>query len=344
MSTAYRTVLVTGANGFYAAAIIDRLLALDIKIHGTVRSERAVAPLVQKHGKRIKVYVVPDICASDAFNDACQDCDAIYHVASPFRHDFSDAKTDFLDPAINGALSALAAAAATPSIKRVIMTSSVASMLDPIHPDGWYRPGYTYDEKDWNPLDYETASKMTDFPPVYTASKALAEKAAWEYMHQQERHFDLVCINPCHTWGFYSQYVGNPAQMNFTNSDLSRLMDGQEKDIPHCQMPWMVDIASVADAHVAALLNPEANGRYLVANAPLDFQQVVDIMHTNFPDADWIQNVPKGKPGTRQLTKYFSLDHSRTVNELGIKYGPPEQSVIDFCRQYQEDRRAWGIA
>lgn len=44
--------------------------------------------------------------------------------------------------------------------------------------------------------------------------------------------------------------------------------------VPNTIMPWIVDIASVAQAHINALENKDANGRYIIANAPLDFQQV----------------------------------------------------------------------
>ncbi len=128
-------------------------------------------------------------------------------------------------------------------------------------------------------------------------------------------------------------------------------------------MPWIVDIASVANAHINALERPNANGRYIIANAPLDFQQVsrqlvdeyiqqgrtlirswdqvVDILYDNFGDSDWISNVPRGKPGTRQLGDFFTLDNTRSRMDLGIEYGDIRQAVIDFANQYQEERKTF---
>ncbi|CZR65110.1 related to flavonol reductase/cinnamoyl-CoA reductase [Phialocephala subalpina] len=337
----YQTVLVTGANGFYAAAIMDRLVKDGITIHGTVRSQRAVEALETKYGKQIKIFIVPDICAENAFHDAVKGVDAVFHVASPFIDTFSNARAEFLDPAMKGALSALEAAATEPKVKRVVMTSSCAAIVNPLHSSGFHRPGYTYTEADWNPLTYEEASERTDFDPVYTASKKLAEEAAWNFMKESKRHFDLVCINPCHTWGFYTQPVSSASQLNKTNAELARLIDGEEKDLPYCHMPWAVRIENVVDAHIQALYNPKANGRYIIANQPLDFQQIVDIMVKRFPEADWLENVPKGKPGTRQLTEFFSLDNSRSIRDLGLNYGPVEQCIVDFCTQYQVDRKKW---
>jgi nucleoside-diphosphate-sugar epimerase len=241
-------------------------------------------------------------------------CGAVFHIASPFRYEFTDAKRDMLEPAIQGALSALKAATTEPSVRRVIFTSSVAACINPLHPMGFHRPGYVYTEADWNPLSFDEAAAHTEFPPVYTASKALAEKAAWEFMEAAPRSFDLVCINPCHTWGAYKQQFVSPAKMNATNSDLARLMNGVESTIPPTIMPWMADIDEVAQAHVNALYDPSASGRYIISNSAYDFQQVVDLMHLHFADSEWIGRVPRGTPGTRAIGEHFVLD----LLEIGL--------------------------
>lgn len=341
ISTPFHKVLVTGANSFYAAAIMDKLAAKGVTIHATVRSAASKAPLEAKFGDAIKVHIVPDITAPDAFNEAISDCDAVFHVASPFRYTFTSAQHDVLEPAIHGALSALQAATTEPKVRRVVLTSSVAACIDPVHPTGFHRPGYTYTEADWNPLSFEAAAAHKAFPPVYTASKALAEKAAWAFMNEKPRSFDLVCINPCHTWGRYDQHVPSPEKMNATNSDLARLIDGAEKDVPRTIMPWMTDIDAVAQAHVNALYTPSASGRYIIAGAAYDFQQVVDLMHARFADADWIENVPRGSPGQKAFESHFVLDNRRSREELGVVYQPWEKSVVEFCTQYAGDRKRW---
>lgn len=335
----YQTVMVTGANAFYSAAIIERLTEKGVRIHAVVRRESAGKPLENKYGNKVKVFVSPDLTTSDAFREAIKGCDAVFHVASPFRYKFSDAAVEVLDPAIKCAVAALQAATTEPKVKRVVFTSSVAACIDPLHPTGFHRPGYTYTEADWNPVGYGQAAGLRAFPPVYTASKALAEKAAWDFMAAEKRHFDLVCINPCHTWGSYGQFVAKAADMNATNSDLSKLIDGEEKDVPRTIMPWMCDIKEVAQAHLNALYKPEASGRYIIANHEYDFQQVADLLHEEFRESDWIRNVPKGTPGKRAYDSHFVLDNTRSKKELGVEYGDWRQSVIDFCAQYQEDRK-----
>lgn len=336
----YQTVMVTGANAFYSAAIIERLVEKGVKIHAVVRRESAGKPLEDKYGgDKVQVFVAPDLSTPDAFKDAIRGCDAVFHVASPFRYKFSDAATEVLDPAVKCAVAALQAAATEPKVKRVVLTSSVAACIDPLHATGFHRPGYTYTEADWNPVGYAQAAGLTAFPPVYTASKALAEKAAWDFMAAESRGFDLVSINPCHTWGKYGQAVARATDMNATNSDLAKLIDGEEADVPRTIMPWMCDISEVAQAHLNALYRPEASGRYIIANHEYDFQQVVDLLHDRFRDSDWIKNVPKGTPGKKVIESHFVLDNTRSREELGVEYGDWKQSVMDFCSQYQEDRK-----
>lgn len=288
------------------------------------------------------MFTAPDLTTPDAFREAIAGCDAVFHVASPFRYNFSDAAAEVLDPAIRCAVAALQAAAGEPTVRRVVFTSSVAACLDLLHPTGFHGPGYTYTEVDWNPVSYDPAPGLAAFPPVYTASKGLTEKAAWEFMAAagEKRHFDLVCINPCYTWGKYGRHVARAAEMNATNSDLARLVDGEEgEEVPRTIMPWMSDISEVAQAHVNALYRPEASGRYIIANDEYDFQQVVDLLHDRFRDSDWIQNVPRGTARKKALESHFMLDNTRSKTELGVECGDWRQSIVDFCSQYQEDRK-----
>lgn len=337
----FSTVLVTGANSFYAAAIMDKLVARGIKIHATVRNPAAKTPLQTRYRESIEVFIVSDMTTASAFREAIKGCDAVFHVASPMCFSFTDAKSEFLDPAIQGATAILEASSQEPGIRRVILTSSIAACIDPLHPDGLLRPGYTYTEADWNPLTYEKAATYKEFPPVYTASKALAEKAAWDFMEAEPRSFRLICINPCHTWGSYKQHVSSPRSMNFTNADLSRLMDGEERDVPATMMPWMTGVEEVAQAHVNALFKPEASGRYIIANSSYDFQKVVDFMHENFATAPWISNVPRGTPGKKAIGEHFSLDNRRSREDLSVVYRDWTESLRDFCTQYAVDRESW---
>lgn len=62
-----------------------------------------------------------------------------------------------LDPAIIGTTGVLEAIKkSAPSVKRVVITSSFASIVDGAKGN---RPGHTYSEADWNPITEEEAVK-----------------------------------------------------------------------------------------------------------------------------------------------------------------------------------------
>jgi nucleoside-diphosphate-sugar epimerase len=114
----------------------------------------------------IETVEVPDITAPNAFDSAVQGVGGVVHMASPVI--FGDAKgtqlsseeskaveRDMLLPAINGTTQILKSIVKNaPDVRRVVITSSIAAIID--FSQG-LRPGWVYDESQWNPVTYETA-------------------------------------------------------------------------------------------------------------------------------------------------------------------------------------------
>ena len=122
--------------------------------------------------------------------------EAVIHTASPFHFNVTDTKKDLLDPAILGTTGILKAIKkSAPTVKRVVITSSFAAIVDPNA-----EPGHTYSEKDFNPITEEEA--LQNPSNGYRASKTFAEKAAWEFVEKEKPNFTLatVCIHPVDDW------------------------------------------------------------------------------------------------------------------------------------------------
>lgn len=124
------------------------------------------------------------------FDEAVKDVEAVAHTASPFHFNASDPK-ELIDPAYKGTTGILksiqkvkyvlpyyVALTISPGIKRLVVTSSVASvMCSTSKPVGTH-----YTEKDWNedsPKEVEEKGKETPAPTWYRASKTIAERALW---------------------------------------------------------------------------------------------------------------------------------------------------------------------
>ena len=226
-------ILLTGASGFVAAHVLKSLLRHGYDVRGTVRSEATADKVRKTHehlleGKqsRLTFAIVPDVASPGAFNDAVQDVDGVIHTASPFTVEVEDNERDLLEPAIKGTTEIIQAVQTyAPQVKRVVITSSFASIIDLSLGN---RPGYIYSEADWNPITYDQA-KVADGPTAYCASKAFAERAAWDFVKDKKPNFSLATICPPMVYGPLENDA-SLAHLNTSSADIYRFMDGSAKE------------------------------------------------------------------------------------------------------------------
>lgn len=96
----------------------------------------------------------------------------------------TDFETQLFKPAVDGTVNLLEAIQnSNANVSRVVITSSIASILDPLQGQ---RPGYVYTEKDWNPVSKEAAIESGNAVLAYLASKTIAEKAAFDYVEKNK--------------------------------------------------------------------------------------------------------------------------------------------------------------
>ena len=126
-------VLVTGAMGFIASHTIADLLAHGYEVSGTVRLRQKAlqeAALARLPGAERLSLVEADLLREGSFDAHAQDCDAVFHMASPYAVNVKDPQRELVDPAVKGTLNVLKAAAKAASVKRVVLTSSFAAITD----------------------------------------------------------------------------------------------------------------------------------------------------------------------------------------------------------------------
>lgn len=151
----------------------------------------------KSYGDKFEIVEVKDLQDDGAFNEAVKGVDGIAHIASPFHFKVTDPYKDLINPAVNGTLSLLNAAKdyAGPQLKHVVITSSFAAIMEP------KAPGYEYTEADWNQASITVCETKpaSEVPPpeAYRASKALAEKALWNFNKENNLKFSVSAINPC---------------------------------------------------------------------------------------------------------------------------------------------------
>ena len=105
---------------------------------------------------------------ADSLAAAIEGCDYVVHTASPFPDDIPKDENVLIRPAVDGTLAVMRAAHKY-KVKRVVVTSSVASIMVQLQ----INAKASYNEDNWSDLQ---ACK------AYDKSKTLAEKAAWDFL------------------------------------------------------------------------------------------------------------------------------------------------------------------
>ncbi|RDX45050.1 NAD(P)-binding protein [Lentinus brumalis] len=336
-------VLVTGANGFVAAWVLQDLLEHGFSVRGTVRSEDKATYLrdhFATYRDRFEIVVVSNMTAvrtltahDGACNEAVEGVDAILHLASPTDLNSNDPSA-VINPAVEGTLSILNSALKhRATVRRVVILSSAAAIFSPPRPeDAGTR---VLDERDWNevsPKEVQEKGGKASGSDIYRTSKTLAERAAWKLYEDAKAkgglEWDLVTLNPPFVYGPVIHEVatlegfGGTARMwydhivkgDLTGEALTR--NGYS----------YVDVRDLARAHVLALIVPEAGGeRFLICAGSCVMQQFVDAAR------QVTDKIPAGEPS------YRKEDAGRKV--LGLRYRSLEATAADTIRDLES--RGW---
>ncbi|GLC45513.1 hypothetical protein PLESTF_001109100 [Pleodorina starrii] len=269
-------VCVTGATGYVAGPIVARLLAAGHTVHATCRdpsSVKSVSALRSLPGapKRLRLFQA-DLMKPGSYDEAVAGCDYVIHTASPFLLlvDPKRVAEELVEPAVRGVENVIASVNKSETVRRVVMTSSIAATYSTPRDHGG--PDRAMDEQCWN----TTASPS--FLP-YSYSKTQAERHAWELAGQQSR-WRLVVINPGLVFG---PPVGATCAANESVALLRRICRG-------LMYPWApnigiahVDIRDVAAAHCLAMVTEGAAGRYLVVGGGVRMLRLTQVLERLYP-------------------------------------------------------------
>ncbi len=334
-----KPVLVTGATGYVAGRLVEKLLKEGRTVHAAVRTPdnkektKYLNELAVKLPGTIK-YFKADLLDEGSFDEAMKDCELVYHTASPFIRSVKDAQKDLVDPAKKGTRNVLESANRTKSVKRVVVTSSCAA----IYGDGkdvLSMPNHELTEELWN-----TSSSLEHQP--YSFSKVEAEREAWKISKEQNR-WDLITINP--------SFVLGPGINPFGTSEsftiLKQIGNGDFKmGSPEFNI-GCIDVRDLAEAHYQAGNRPDANGRYIISGENSSFGELAGMIkeeHPNYPISTrklpkfmiWLLAPTIGM--TRKEVKLnvgypWKANNTKSKQELGMIYRPLKNTINEFFDQ-----------
>ncbi|KAL5341631.1 hypothetical protein BJX70DRAFT_358484 [Aspergillus crustosus] len=321
-------VLLTGGSGFVASHILRTLLERGYSVTTTVRSAVKGEKILAAHNTKtaqLAYTVVQDIAAVGAFDSAVQaepPFDYVIHTASPFPDTLLDPVKDLLNPAIKGTTGILNAIKAyAPNVKRVVITSSFAAIVNTASPPK------VYDETSWNPVTWDDA--VNDRNLTYRGSKTFAERAAWEFVEKEHPAFDLATMNPPLVYGPAVHSFENLANLNTSNQRIRDFIQGKQtaNELPPTGTFLWVDVRDLALAHVRALEVPAAGGhRFFVTAGHCSNKRIVDAIRATHP-----QMVPKlpGKPIDDFPDDCYEYDNSKARDILGVEFRSLEEGIGD---------------
>jgi len=247
-------VLVTGATGFVGSHVAQLLAAQGADLRLLVRASSNTANIAELKGERI----AGDLRDVDSLKKAVQDCEFVFHVAADYRLWVRDPEEMYRSN-VEGTRAIIRAAQAA-GVRRVIYTSSVATM-------GFTRTGQIVDEN--SPVS------LGDMVGHYKRSKFLAEQLALE---AGKNGANVVVVNPTTPVG----------ERDIKPTPTGRIIvDFLKRKFPAYVETGLnlADVAEVARGHLLAMEKAVPGERYILGGEDLTLKQILDKLAalTNLP-------------------------------------------------------------
>jgi dihydroflavonol-4-reductase len=320
--------LVTGGTGFVGAAVARALLGSGWQVRvlarpGSNRSNLQGVPLE---------VAVGDLTVAGSLDAALADCEVLFHVAADYRLGAPD-PSELYKTNVEGTRNLLAAAARA-AIKRIIYTSSVATMGIPA---------------DGSAGDEQTPTSLAAMIGHYKRSKFLAEQVVLEAARAGA---PAIIVNPSTPVGW---------------GDVKPTPTGQlVLDAAAGRMPAYVDtglnivhVDDVAAGHVLAFHRGRIGERYILGGEDMTLQQI--LIHVAqrvgrnpprvrlpyaavLPIAYVAEAIAKitGRSGritleaVRMSRKLMFFSSAKAARELGYQWRPPTQALDDAVAWFRQ--------
>ncbi|KAF3001670.1 hypothetical protein E8E14_006661 [Neopestalotiopsis sp. 37M] len=326
-------VLITGVNGFVESHVADQFLEAGYKVRGTCRDNSRNSWLQtlfdHKYAKgSFQLCTVPDISENGAYKEAARGVSAVIHVASIMTFDPDPQKV--IPQTVAGAMNALEAAYAEPSVRRFVLTSSsTAAILSP-NPAGTKVHAGTWNEKAVRAAGTDTTLPMQEQALLaYSAAKTRAEQMIWNFHEKnQERRPDLAVntILPNVTFGkvLDTANQGYPSSAGF----IALLWSSKDSGgINQIYPQFYVDVQDFALLHVAAAISPGVQNERIFAFAgAFNCDDILAILRRQNPDRVFVDDFQSQRDYTEVVPRARA---EQILQDMGRKgWTSLEESIL----------------
>ncbi|KAL3697418.1 hypothetical protein R1sor_011494 [Riccia sorocarpa] len=301
-----KTVVVIGASGFIASWIVKKLLKRGYKVRGTVRNPDDVGKvehLLALPGAKERLSLhKAELLDEGAYDQAVDGADYIIHSATPVNiPKFEDPYKEVIDPTVEGTLG--------PSTEAVIFSNRfIDKKEDAVVDESW-----------WSDSEFSLQNEWYD-----VAGKTLAEKSALDFA--KSANFDVVSIMPSCVIGTMLQKC--VSSVPWSNNQIQMLLKGIDpEDERKAVIRMCIDVEDVATAHILAVENPSAEGRYLTSGCTMNNDQLALFLSKHHPEFTSVVKPPMdGKNEKTFMKPTFKLS-TQKVQNLGLRFTPITKSV-----------------
>ncbi|ETS81284.1 hypothetical protein PFICI_06286 [Pestalotiopsis fici W106-1] len=319
-------LLITGTTGFIGFKVLLGALKAGYHVRATLRS-LGQKDTIAKHPQvtalglpadRLEFVEVQDICSDKAYQQAIKGIEYVIHLASPLPSPFLDPQTGIYEPNIKSATSILNNALEEPSIKKLVIASSVFAN-SPFPPDG---------------KKITADSRIPDFPgpfdamlPAYSMGKAGALNATDRFVKEKNPHFKVVNVFPGFVFGTDERALKSSDIFAGTNRILLAAVTGQ-----NAEMAMPAGATHVYDAATLFLTGLQDDAPTNIgASVPQTFDDAWPIVQKHFPEAVSNGLLTRGS----QPTAPVHWDSTQTEIDIkGFKFRTYEDMVVDTVAQY----------
>jgi len=340
MGEQINTAMVTGGTGYIGSWVVKYLLEDGVHVHLTVRDKSKKEKYdhllkIAKTSEGSLMIFEADLLKQGSYLAPMEGCDRVFHIASPFLiSNIKNPQKQLIEPALNGTRNVLGAVNETASVTKVVLTSSVVSIVGDNSEIGNNSKG-VFTEDDWN----QTSSP--EHKP-YSYSKVIAEKEAWAINKAQQK-WELAVINPGFVMGPSLTSASDSGSLDF----MTRMLSGKYKSgVPSLEF-GVVDVRDIARAHILAA-NLPVTGRYIIVNESMTMIEISKMLQRLYGSTYKLPNVelPKfilylvgwtqgmdWKTVKNNVGLPLKFDNSKSKTELKMDYLPLEQTFKDMTEQ-----------
>jgi dihydroflavonol-4-reductase len=322
--------LITGASGFVGSAVLRQL----------IQTGHTVIALLRQNSDRSNLEGLPveivsgDLTEPDSLAPALAGCDNLFHVAADYRL-WVTRPDEMYETNVTGTLNLMLAAAQT-GVKRIVYTSSVATL------------GLT---SDGSPADETTPVTLADMISHYKRSKFLAEAEVKRLAEEQD--LPVVIVNP-------STPIG-PRDIKPTPTGRMIV------DATSGRMPAYVDtglnlvhVDDVAVGHLLAFERGTTGRQYILGGQNLTLKEILTqiatitgqkpprlrlphnlILPFAYLTEGWARLMGGSEPrmtvdGVRLAKKHMFFSAERAKRELGFRPRSVDEALHDAVDWFQE--------